>query len=84
MFLCLFFIIIYVAVKMHFVVSFLYTNMFWPMFNIKANLTSIILALISSDLTQSVYIPLSGCSCSDNLCFCRVCCLLVFVSFMSL
>ncbi len=82
MFLCLFFIIIYVAVKMHFVVSFfIYKHV---LFNIKANLTSIILALISSDLTQSVYIPLSGCSCSDNLCFCRLCCLFVFVSFMSL
>ena len=35
----------------------------------------IFLTLISSNLTQSVYIPFSGCSCSDNLCFCHACCL---------
>ena len=52
------------------------------MFNIKANLTSIILTLISSDLTQSVYIPFSGCSCLIICVF--VMYVFVFVSFMSL
>ena len=59
------------------------------MFNIKANLTSIILTLSSSNLTQSVCIPFNGRSCSYHLflsyvLFVRLCQLHVFVMFVCL